>query len=156
MRSARELKLLSIHTSLEAQFFVTFRVNNSDVILASPVNAKASIFEGRKHILTIVDKPLFNHGLQIRMDGLFGLGACILGGGFAPADKAGIVQVGMFRLEKPRPIWVVRSGPALTQIVQVTKHIKLPLPAGRARVERLAGGKLHPWDDKMQFVVSGM
>lgn len=48
---------------------------------------------------------------------------------------------------------VVRSGPALAVIVQVAEQVKVFLPAGRARVERLAAGKLHTRNHKVQFVV---
>ena len=51
---------------------------------------------------------------------------------------------------------VVRSGPALAVIVQVAEQVKMLLPAGWARVERFAAGKLHTRNHKVQFVMPGM
>ncbi len=41
-------------------------------------------------------------------------------------------------------------------VIKVAEWTELFLPAGRKRVERLASGKLHAGDDKMQLVMSGM
>lgn len=51
---------------------------------------------------------------------------------------------------------IVGPGPALTVIVQVTEQVKMLLPAGRAGIECLAGGKFHARNHKVQLVVPGM
>lgn len=41
-------------------------------------------------------------------------------------------------------------------IVQIAKRVKVLLPAGRAGIECLAGGKFHARNHKVQFVVPGV
>ena len=99
---------------------------------------------------------MFNIGPHVVVNGFLGGGAVILARSFAPAQQAGVVQIRMFRRVEADAGRVVRSGPALPVVVQVAEHIKMFLPAGWAGIKRLAAGKLHARNDKMQFMVASM
>ena len=60
----------------------------------------------------------------------------------------------MFRRVQAGAGRIVRSGPALPVVVQVAKHIKVFLPAGRAGIERFPAGQFHTRNDKVQFMVA--
>lgn len=64
------------------------------------------------------------------------------------------MQVGVLRGVQAGAGRVVRSGPSFPVVVQVAEHVKVLLPAGRARVERLAAGELHARNDEMQLMVA--
>lgn len=66
------------------------------------------------------------------------------------------MQVRMGGRIHARACRVVGSGPALTVVVQVAKRVKVLLPARRAGIERLAGGKFHARNHKVQLVVPGV
>ena len=62
----------------------------------------------------------------------------------------------MVRSTKSGPLRVIGPGPALADVGNVAERVKGFVPAWRRGVEGFAGGELHPGDDKVQFVVSGM
>ncbi len=103
---------------------------------------------------------MFDPGLEIAVDGLFGFGSIILArhrtGCLAPAQQPGLVQIRVFRRMQPGAGRVVRSGPAFPVVVQVAEHVKMLLPAGRTGVERLAAGKFHTRNDEVQLMVIGV
>lgn len=66
------------------------------------------------------------------------------------------MQVRMGGRIHARACRVVGSGPVLAVIVQVAEQVKMRLPAGWARIERFAAGKLHTRNHKVQLVMPGM
>lgn len=132
------------------------RVFDGDVMLAGASDFQPGFLQGHKHILSLMDFPLFHKGQHIGVDGLPDLVAPVLFDGLAPAQKPGLAQAGMLRRVHPPVSRVVWSGPAFADIVHIAEYVKVLLPAGRAGIERLAAGKLHARDDKVQFVMPGM
>jgi hypothetical protein len=148
--------LFSINTSLEAKFFLAIRVFYSDVILARPVDGKSGLAQGGQNILPALDKPLFQLGGKIGVNGLLGLSAIILVRRFAPAEQPCPVQVSVFRGMQTRPGRIVRSGPSFAVVVQVAEYAESLFPARREGVESLAARQLKARHDKMQFMMPGV
>lgn len=132
--------MLCIYSPLEAEFFPALRVFYGDVIFARTVDFQPGPGKRLEHIRTISNKPLFDIGPQVFMNGILGGGSVILAWSFAPAEQTGIVQIGMFRRMQADAGRVVRSGPAFPMVVHVAEHVEMLLPARRARVERLSAG----------------
>lgn len=112
--------------------------------------------ERREHVGSAGDGSLLDALPQIFVNGFLGGSAIILARCLAPAEQTGVVQISMFRRVQTGEGRVIRSGPALPVVVQVTEHVKVFLPTGRARIERLAAGQFHAGDDKMHFMVPGV
>lgn len=132
------------------------RVFDGDILCAGTGDFQAGFLQGNEDILPRVDFLLFHKGQHIGVNSLFGFVAFILFDGLSPAQKTGLEQAGMLRRIHASVSRIIRSGPALADIVQIAEHIEMLLPAGRAGIERLAAGKLHTRNDEMQLVVSGM
>ncbi len=64
------------------------------------------------------------------------------------------MDIRMFWGANPETSRIIRSCPAFPPVVHITQRIKVFLPSGRKGVEGLARGKFHPWNDKVQFVMS--
>lgn len=62
----------------------------------------------------------------------------------------------MFRRMQAGAGRVVWSGPVLPVVVHVAEYIKMLLPTGRTGIERLAAGKLHARNNKVQFMVASV
>jgi hypothetical protein len=90
------------------------------------------------------------------VDGFLGLGPVVLARIFTPADKAGLVQVGMIRGMQSGAGRVVRSGPAFPVIVQIAEHVEVLLPARWTGIEILAARQVQTGNDKVQFMMPGM
>ena len=146
--------MFCIYSSLEAKFFSTLLVFDGYVIFARPVDFQAGSGKRLEHVFAVADKPLLDVGPHVVVNRFLGGGAVILGRRFAPAQQAGVVQIGVFRCVQAGAGRVVRSGPTLPMVVQVAEYIRMLLPTGRTGIERLAAGKLHTRDDKVQFMVS--
>jgi hypothetical protein len=159
MRSASEsseVPLLSINPSLEAELSPALRVFDGDVILARPFDFQTDFAQGGKNILPVPDKPLFQFGCEIGVNGFLGIGAVVLAWIFAPADKPRLVQVGLIRRMQAGAGRVVRSGPTFPVVVQIAEYVEVLLPAGRAGVEVLAARQIQARNDEMQFMVASM
>lgn len=148
--------MFCIYSTLEAELFPALRVFDGDVVFSGPVDFQTGLGQGLEHARPVFDLPLLKTRLEIGMHGILGLGPVILAGRFAPAEQAGIMQVGLFRRMQSGAGRVVRSGPALPVVVKVAEHIKVFLPAGRTGIKRLAAGKLHARNNKVQFVMIGV
>ncbi len=80
----------------------------------------------------------------------------IFAGLSAPAQQTRRMEIGMARRTQARPLRIIRPRPTFPDIVQITKHIEILLPAGRAWIESPAAGKLHARNHKMQFMMPGV
>jgi hypothetical protein len=85
-----------------------------------------------------LDKPLFQLGGKIGVNGLLGLGAVILVRRFAPAEQPCPVQVSVFRGMQTRLGRIVRSGPAFAVVAQVAEYAESLFPAQSEGVKSLA------------------
>ena len=146
--------MFCIYSPLEAKFFPALWVFYSDVVLSGPVDFQTGLPERREHISPAGDGSPLDALPQIFVNGFLGVGSIILARRFAPAEQPGFVQVGVFRGVQAGAGRVVRPGPSLPVVVQVTEHVKMLLPAGRAGIERLAADQLHTRDDEMQLMVA--
>ena len=146
--------MFCIYSSLEAEFFPALRVFDGYVIFARPVDFQTGPGKCLEHVFAVADESLLDSRLHVLVNGFLGGGAIIFGRRFAPAQQTGVVQIGMFRSMDTGAGRVVRSGPALPMVVQVTEYIKMFLPAGRTGIKRLAAGKFHTRNDKVQLMVS--
>lgn len=148
--------MFCIYSSLEAEFFPALRVFDGYVIFAGPVDFQTGPSKRLEHVFAVADKSLLNIRLHIVVNRFLGGSAVILGRRFAPAQQAGVVQIGVFRRMKTSAGRVVRSGPALPVVVHVAEHVEMLLPAGWAGIKRLAAGKLHTRNDEVQLMVARM
>lgn len=74
----------------------------------------------------------------------------------SPAQQTRRMEIRIARRTQARPLRIIRSGPTFPDIVQITKHIEILLPAGRAGIEGPAAGKLHARNHKMQLMMPGV
>ena len=148
--------MFCIHASFQAQFLPAVRVFDGDVILARPVDFQPGLLQGHEHLGTVGGLPQLHLGLHVFVNGLLGGGSVIRLGRLAPAQQPRPVQIRMGRRVHAHSGRVVRSGPAFAVVVQIAEQVKMLLPAGRARVERFAAGKLHTRNHKVQLVMPGM
>jgi hypothetical protein len=158
MRSARLAKLPvgCIYSSFQAQLFAAVCIFYGNIIFSGAVDFQTGLGQGFDEAVAVVNLAAPHHGADIIMHRRFGLGPFIGRGLLAPADEAGIVQVGVVGGANTGAGRVIGARPVFTLIVEVAQGVKIFLPAGWKSIEGFARGKFNPGDDEMQFMVSGM
>lgn len=129
---------------------------DSKIILSDAVYFQPGFLQGLNDVLPRANLAQLQERQHIVMHSLPVFLPLIFAGLSAPAQQTRRMEIGMARRTQARPLRIIRPRPVFPDIVQITKHIEILLPAGRAWIEGTAAGKLHARNHKMQLMMPGV
>lgn len=129
---------------------------DSKIVFSHAADFQTGFLQGLNDVLPRANLAQLQKRQHIVMHSLPVFLPLIPAGLSSPAQQTRRMEIRMARRTQARPLRIIRSGPAFPDIVQITKHIEILLPAGRAWIESPAAGKLHARNHKMQFMMPGV
>ena len=129
---------------------------DSQIVFSHAADFQTGFLQGLNDVLPRANLAQLQERQHIVMHSLPVFLPLIFAGLSSPAQQTRRMELRMARRTQARPLRIIRSGPAFPGIVQITKHIKILLPAGRAWIEGPAAGKLHARNHKMQLMMPGV
>ncbi len=148
--------VLRKHAALQTQFHARFRFDDADVFLALTVDSQSQLFQRLQNVRAFPDLSRCSPFPKVGQNGVSYLVAFSCPEFLSPSGQTRPEQISLFWQNLPASGRIIRAGPAFTPVEQVSKNIKVLLPAGRTGVKILSAGKLQTRNQKMQLMMPRM
>lgn len=96
---------------------------DSQIVFSHAADFQTGFLQGLNDVLPRADFSLLQKRQHIVMHSLPVFLPLISAGLSAPAQQTRRMEIAMARRTQARPLWIIRSGPAFPDIVQVAKDI---------------------------------
>lgn len=152
----RSFPVLRKHAALQTQFHARFRFDDADVVLALTVDSQSQLFQRLQNVRAFPNLSCRSPFPKVGQNGVSYLVAFSCPEFLSPSGQTRPEQISLFRQNLPASGRIIRAGPAFTPVEQISKNIKVLLPAGRTGVKILSAGKLQTRNQKMQLMMPRM